>query len=389
MPRKSDPRSSSTASTRRNDVSLATFVLADDQEEGQSPNPIPRRMEPPFAHTIPVPQASVHTPTPKPASASVRAPTVAPITMASSATPVEDMDTDRPSESAPPSDKKGGADSSKDTVAIEVRLPWKCPGPCPVAPLARGEGEEANVAKMPGPQSPEIHHHTPGQGVLPPNTQIQANAILAMTKGATVFINHLASAANERTLSSGKKTILPDDVFEALEDIEYSQFRDQLQAEFKKFNETRTTKRNTYRRRVAAAKKGIPFPADPNASMVSNATSEGATEAGDISTASASGAAAAGEAGSSDQQPRSKKAKTGGAPGEDSQMDIDDEAGGHTEPEDEVDEEDEEEEDVDEANQDEEEGDEDEEEEMQDAMEERENAGDDDEALDNGDDSDA
>jgi histone H3/H4 len=32
------------------------------------------------------------------------------------------------------------------------------------------------------------------KGVLPPNTQIQANAILAMTKAATVFINHLANA---------------------------------------------------------------------------------------------------------------------------------------------------------------------------------------------------
>ncbi|KAK7969266.1 hypothetical protein PG988_008339 [Apiospora saccharicola] len=354
MPRKSDPRSSTAAAaaTRRNhDVSLATFVLADDQEEENLiPNSIQRRMEPPFAHTIPAP-ASAHTPTPK--SAPVLAPASAPIAMAST-TPIEEMDTDRPSESAPPSDKKGGAD--RDTVAIEdLNLP------------------KSIITRL-------------AKGVLPPNTQIQANAILAMTKSATVFINHLANAANERTLSSGKKTILPDDVFEALDDIEYGQFRDRLQAEFKKFNETRTTKRNTYRRRVAAAKKGIPFPADPNASMMSNATSEGATDVGDVSTASAAGA---GDAGSSDQ-PRSKKAKTGGAPGEDSQMDMDDEAGGHTEPEDEVDEEDEGEED--EANQDdeEEEGDEDEdEEEMQDAMEEREKAGEDDEALDNGDDSDA
>lgn len=30
------------------------------------------------------------------------------------------------------------------------------------------------------------------KGVLPPNTQIQANAILALSKSATVFINYLA-----------------------------------------------------------------------------------------------------------------------------------------------------------------------------------------------------
>lgn len=40
------------------------------------------------------------------------------------------------------------------------------------------------------------------KGVLPPNTQIQANAILAMTKSATVFINHLANAYVLRKPSS-------------------------------------------------------------------------------------------------------------------------------------------------------------------------------------------
>jgi histone H3/H4 len=31
------------------------------------------------------------------------------------------------------------------------------------------------------------------KGVLPPNTQIQANAIMALNKSATVFISYLAS----------------------------------------------------------------------------------------------------------------------------------------------------------------------------------------------------
>ena len=30
------------------------------------------------------------------------------------------------------------------------------------------------------------------KGVLPPNTQIQKDAITAMSKGATVFVNYLA-----------------------------------------------------------------------------------------------------------------------------------------------------------------------------------------------------
>lgn len=41
------------------------------------------------------------------------------------------------------------------------------------------------------------------KGVLPPNTQIQANAILAMTKSATVFINHLANAYVPLSMQSG------------------------------------------------------------------------------------------------------------------------------------------------------------------------------------------
>ena len=95
------------------------------------------------------------------------------------------------------------------------------------------------------------------KGVLPPNTQIQANAILAMTKSATVFINHLANAydafspppprlvremltraefllnrANEVTSLQNKKTIMPADVFRALDDIEFGFMRERVEAEF-------------------------------------------------------------------------------------------------------------------------------------------------------------
>lgn len=39
-------------------------------------------------------------------------------------------------------------------------------------------------------------------------------------------------SANEFTVSSGKKTIMPADVFKALDDIEYGFMRDKLEAEF-------------------------------------------------------------------------------------------------------------------------------------------------------------
>ncbi|KAK3394777.1 hypothetical protein B0H63DRAFT_461922 [Podospora didyma] len=98
------------------------------------------------------------------------------------------------------------------------------------------------------------------KGVLLPNTQIQANAILALNKSAAVFISHLANAANESTLSSNKKTIMPADVFKALDDIEFGFMRPKLEAEFAKFNEVQTSKRSSYRKKVADAKKAATQP---------------------------------------------------------------------------------------------------------------------------------
>jgi hypothetical protein len=41
-----------------------------------------------------------------------------------------------------------------------------------------------------------------------------------------------ANRANEHTTSSNKKTIMPDDVFKALEDVEFGFMRPKLEAEF-------------------------------------------------------------------------------------------------------------------------------------------------------------
>lgn len=39
-------------------------------------------------------------------------------------------------------------------------------------------------------------------------------------------------SANEHTVSNGKKTIIPADVFAALEDTEFGFFRERLEAEY-------------------------------------------------------------------------------------------------------------------------------------------------------------
>jgi histone H3/H4 len=94
------------------------------------------------------------------------------------------------------------------------------------------------------------------KGVLPPNTQIQKDALLAMSKGATVFVNYLTNtyvsippiayhkpifkAAGsytdhprswENAIRGGKKTINPKDVLEAVKELEFEGFLPRLEAE--------------------------------------------------------------------------------------------------------------------------------------------------------------
>ncbi|OTB05518.1 hypothetical protein M426DRAFT_319790 [Hypoxylon sp. CI-4A] len=316
-PRKSD-------NARLSNVSMAQFVY-----DGPDPDTSSASLPPASTPASATPTAASK---PKPVVASI------------------EMDSQPPTQPAPPSDKdkdKERKDSkesgSRETVSIEdLNLP------------------KSIITRL-------------AKGVLPPNTQIQANAILAMSKSATVFINHLANAANEKTLNSNKKTIMPADVFDALEDIEFDFMRDRVMAEFKKFNEVQTTKRNTYRRKVAAAKKAEKATTtDPNASMVSTATSQP-------------------DSSNSNNAPRAIKKLKPSAP-DDSAMDVDGDAteelrepsDAETEPEQDHEEDDEEDDDeaAEDEDEDEEEGGEDEE---HDHLEERQPRDEHDDALDDGD----
>ncbi|KEZ44638.1 Nardilysin [Scedosporium apiospermum] len=93
------------------------------------------------------------------------------------------------------------------------------------------------------------------KGALPQNIQLQSNAVIALRQSATVFISYLASHANEHAQNAGKKTVLPADVFQALEDTEFGFLKGPLEAEFAKFNQIQTAKRSNYRQKVAAAKR--------------------------------------------------------------------------------------------------------------------------------------
>ncbi|KAJ9616773.1 hypothetical protein H2200_000492 [Cladophialophora chaetospira] len=58
------------------------------------------------------------------------------------------------------------------------------------------------------------------RGVLPPNTSLQKDALLALTRSATVFISYLAHHANEQSQLRHRKTLGVQDVYAALREIE-------------------------------------------------------------------------------------------------------------------------------------------------------------------------
>ncbi|KAJ5246824.1 Histone-fold [Penicillium chermesinum] len=78
------------------------------------------------------------------------------------------------------------------------------------------------------------------KSVLPPNTTIQKDAVLAIQKAATVFVSYLSSHANDATL---KRTLAPSDVFAALTDLEFDQFRGRLEQELEAYMEIKAGKR--------------------------------------------------------------------------------------------------------------------------------------------------
>ena len=129
------------------------------------------------------------------------------------------------------------------------------------------------------------------KGVLPSNTRIDKDAIAAMSKSATVFVNYLSNgyvphlrfplspshllihplkespplsfyskltppSANDRTQTTNRKTISPENVLEALADLELAAFLPRVEAELRRFNEIQTGKRNEYRRKLKEGNDG-------------------------------------------------------------------------------------------------------------------------------------
>uniref|UniRef100_L2FFK0 DNA polymerase epsilon subunit D n=1 Tax=Colletotrichum fructicola (strain Nara gc5) TaxID=1213859 RepID=L2FFK0_COLFN len=269
-PRKSD-------ASRRSDVSTARFAVMDeDPATTPTTGPTPAAPATPAA-AAPPPSSAAAGAKSTPESAKVSSST--PLTM----TTVLNAGSDKKDSEKAPKEK-----ADKDSLTIEdLNLP------------------KSIITRL-------------AKGVLPPQSQIQANAVLAMSKSATVFINYLAAHANQNTVNANKKTVSAEDVFKALEDIEFGFLREPLEQEF--------------------------------------ATAAASADDSIISTASADGDA-----------PRAKKARV-----DESSMTVDEADDAETEPEEEANEdEDEDEEAEEEEDEDEDEG-EGSGEETQDALEEKE-----------------
>eukprot|EP00833_Pecoramyces_ruminatium_P006180 jgi/Orpsp1_1/1180212/evm.model.c7180000072528.1 len=66
------------------------------------------------------------------------------------------------------------------------------------------------------------------KAALPDNALINKEAKIVMTKSATVFINYLTATANDVTKSTNKKILSANDIFSALETLEFDEFSDKL-----------------------------------------------------------------------------------------------------------------------------------------------------------------
>ncbi|KAH6961417.1 hypothetical protein HG530_012678 [Fusarium avenaceum] len=222
------------SNSRKSDTSTARFVPMDDASPlGQSPAPAPTPADTSVTTQVPASASA-------PESASVPASTV----VENAGTEAEAVEGSSPVQTSDKKDKD--KDKDKDKESKEPK-------------------EHITIEDLTLPKSIITRL---SKGVLPPNTQIQANAIMALSQSTTVFINYLASHANENTVNAGKKTISPADVFKALEETEFAFLKEPLEAEFAKFNAIQTEKRTSYRQKVRAKKSDGPDTDMPDTSHV-------------------------------------------------------------------------------------------------------------------------
>ncbi len=142
---------------------MARFALADEDSAMATEPPA---AEPPAAAAAPEPSDSGDNPAPQQPGDK------------------KDKEKEKEKERDKERDKEREREKERDALTIEV---------CDILARAPSSTTSAHTATQDLTLPKSIITRL-AKGVLPPNTQIQANAILALTKSATVFISHLANA---------------------------------------------------------------------------------------------------------------------------------------------------------------------------------------------------
>ena len=86
-----------------------------------------------------------------------------------------------------------------------------------------------------------------------PNVKVKKDAKQAISKAAGIFVLYLAHNANQLCQHSKRSTIQADDVLQALTDIEFGEFNDDLKRMLQEYREEQELKRKSKR---ASSKKG-------------------------------------------------------------------------------------------------------------------------------------
>ncbi|KAI9682604.1 MAG: hypothetical protein M1822_006902 [Bathelium mastoideum] len=168
-------------------------------------------------------------------------------------------------------------------------------------PRKSHEGEEGAAAKdglsVEDLLLPRTMCQRLAKGVLPANTQIQKDALLAMSKSATVFINYIGMqcvlritpvsliwlmqtcSAQDAAQAADKSTIRPKDVLEAVKELEFDDFIPRLEIELEKYNTEQCNKRNSYRRQKREEKAAADVKAATQAAMSASEASRTAAGA--------------------------------------------------------------------------------------------------------------
>ncbi|KAK9093410.1 hypothetical protein Syun_028321 [Stephania yunnanensis] len=115
-----------------------------------------------------------------------------------------------------------------------------------------------------------------GDGGDPNNVAIHKDALLAFSESARIFIHYLSATANDICKESKRQTINAEDVFNALEEIEFIEFIEPLKAALNDFR-----KRNA-RKKAGAMKVKVDKKRKAEGTLKENENGENGVEEVDV-----------------------------------------------------------------------------------------------------------